>query len=190
MLTNRSPATEPATDQRGELTVDWSSLGVGVVAAALVFGVDRPIGATLALPLIGAALLAGGDQRTGRIPNRHSSAVFVATMLAIAIGSVGFDDGSVTGAIAGAAMWAVPLFVMAVIGSFGGGDFKLAASLGAMCGWVSIPTAAAGLVAALVACCIAGVIVAWRARTMNTPLRLGLPLYVGTVATLVFSAAS
>lgn len=190
MLTNPSPATEPDTDHPDHPGLDWSFLAVGVIAAALVFGADRPIGVTLALPLIGAALLAGGDQRTGRIPNRRSGLVFAATMLATAIGSVGFDTGSVTGAIAGAAMWAVPLFVMAVIGSFGGGDFKLAASLGAMCGWISIPTAAAGLVGALVACCLAGLVVAWRARTMRTPLRLGLPLYAGTVTTLIVAAAA
>jgi prepilin signal peptidase PulO-like enzyme (type II secretory pathway) len=185
MLTNHSPTTEPTADHRSNPIADWFSLAVGVVAAALVLAVDRPTGATLALPLIGAGILAAGDQRTGRIPNRHSGLVFAATILATAASFFGFDHGSISGAFAGAAMWAVPLFVMAVIGSFGGGDFKLAASLGAMCGWISIPTAVIGLVVALAACCVAGLIEAKRAGTMNASVRLGLPLFVGTVATIV-----
>lgn len=190
MLTESStPTDQPPTHPRA-VRPDWVAIGVGAAGALAVIAVNATVGVTIAVPLAGAGMVAMGDQRSGRLPNTHTVVLFIATMLAVIIGSVATDAGSLTTALAGVAMWSIPLFVMAAAGSFGGGDFKLAASLGAMCGWISIPTAAAGLIAALGACCAAGAVVAWRARTTNTPLRLGLPLYVGTVATLAVSVAS
>ena len=188
MLTEPSTPTDSTSTPPSSPRPGGVAVAVGVAAALVMIVVDPTVGVSLAVPIVGAGIVAMGDQRSGRLPNTHTAALFAATMLAVAIGANANDTGSWTTALAGAVMWSVPLFVMAVAGSFGGGDFKFAASLGAMCGWIGLPTAAGGLIAALVACCIAGAAVAWRARTTNTPLRLGLPLYVGTIATIIVAA--
>jgi Flp pilus assembly protein protease CpaA len=159
---------------------------LGVVAATIVIAVDVWIGRFIAIPLVAAAVIAMVDQFTGRIRNRHSIALFALTLTSVGGASV-TDDASFTTALVGAAIWSVPLFVMAFAGKFGGGDFKYAASLGAMCGAVSVPTATIGLIVALLACSGAGLIAAKRAGTLNTKLHLGLPLFVGTLATIVGS---
>jgi len=126
------------------------------------------------------------DQYTGRITNRHSLSLLAVTLTFVALG-IARGSGSWFDTLLGIAIWTVPFFAMALIGSAGGGDFKLAATLGAITGWHMIATALWSLLAALVACTIAGVLAARRARTIKAPVRLGLPLYLGAVTGLVLA---
>lgn len=165
--------------------VERVGLLAGVAVGLVVLIVDVRVGSALLLPLALAGALGAGDHATGRLANSRTGVLFVVTWVSLVSATLIFGIGTLSGALVGSGVWAVPFFVMAFAGSAGGGDFKFAASLGAMCGWFSVPTAVAGLVVALVACCVAGLVVARRAGTLNTKLHLGLPLFVGTTATIV-----
>lgn len=159
---------------------------LGVISASLIVAADPDRGVFMAVPLIGAAMIAVIDQKTGRIANRHSTALFAVTMLSLGVGSL-VGDIAFRSVLLGVLVWAVPFFVMAFAGRGGGGDFKLAASLGGLCASIMLSTAVIGLMVALLACCVAGLVVARRERTMAAKLHLGLPLFVGTVATILVS---
>ena len=90
--------------------------------------------------------------------------------------------------LAGAAMWAVPLFLLAVAGGFGGGDFKYACSLGALTGWVSLSCSLTGLLLAVLVAALEGVALAVLRRTTRTQVPLGVPLFVGAVAAIALQA--
>lgn len=167
--------------------VERVGLFAGAVVGLVVLLLDVRVGSTLVLPLAMAASLGAGDQATGRLPNSRTGVLFVVSWLLLVSATLIFGVGTLSGALLGSGFWAVPFFAMAFAGSAGGGDFKFAASLGAMCGWFGISTAVAGLMVALLACCVVGVIEARRAGTLNTKLHLGLPLFVGASATIVFS---
>ncbi len=158
---------------------------VGAAVGGAVLIGDIEVGLALVVPLTLAGSLAAADQATGRLANSRTGALFMLTWVLLIAATLLFDIGSLGGAVTGTLIWSVPFFAMAFAGAAGGGDFKFAASLGAMCGWFSIPTAVAGLLVALLACCLVGLVVAARARTFDTELHLGLPLFVGTAATIL-----
>ena len=85
---------------------------------------------------------------------------------------------------AGAAIWSVPLFVAALAGAVGSGDFKLAAPLGALTGALGTLVALAGLQCALILAAIVGLATARSARPGKVEARLGMPLLVGAIAAL------
>ena len=159
---------------------------VGMCVAVLIILVDPSAGRFIGIPLLLAAVVASIDQYTGRIANRHSLGLLAITLILLAAG-IESGSGSWADTVAGIAIWTVPFFVLALLGSAGGGDFKLAATLGAVTGWQATATALWSLLAALVACTAAGLVAARRAGTMTTPVRLGLPLYLGAVSALSFA---
>ena len=164
----------------------WPGVGLGTCVAVLVTVIDPSAGRIIGVPLLLAGVVAMVDQYTGHIANRHSVGLLAVTLTFIAFG-IARGSGSWSDCLVGTAMWTVPFFAMAFVGSAGGGDFKLAAALGAITGWHTIATAMWSLLAALGACTIAGVIAARRAGTMQAPVRLGLPLYLGAATGLVLA---
>ena len=124
--------------------------------------------AVAALPVLGAGVLAVIDQRTTRIATAHAVALAVVTVAAVAIG-IAVDRGSWWSVLAGAALWAVPLFLLAVAGGFGGGDFKYACSLGALAGWVSLSCSLTGLLLAVLVAALEGVALAVRSADDTNP---------------------
>lgn len=164
---------------------EWMGFLIGAAVGAAVLVGDVELGTGLALPLALAGALAAGDQATGRLANSRTGVLFLSTWLLLVLATVLFEVGALRTALAGTLIWSIPFFVLAFAGSAGGGDFKFAASLGAMCGWFGVPTAVTGLLVSLVACCVVGLVVARRAWTFDTKLHLGLPLFVGTAATIL-----
>ena len=161
---------------------------LGGVAVAVVAVVDVEVAAVLAVPLLVAAVLAVIDQRTTRIATAHTGILAAVTLVAAAFG-IALEGGSWSAVVAGAAVWAVPLFLLAVFGGFGGGDFKYAVSLGALAGWVSWSCALTGLLLALAVAGLAGVGAALRRRSSRAQIPLGLPLFIGAVLGVVLDAA-
>jgi Flp pilus assembly protein protease CpaA len=161
----------------------WLGIGLGTCVAVLVTLIDPSAGRIIGIPLLLAGIVAMIDQYTGHIANRHSVGLLAVTVISIAVG-IARGSGSWSDSLVGIAIWTVPFFAMAFVGSAGGGDFKLAATLGAITGWHTIATALWSLLAGLLACTIAGLVSARRAGTLRAPVRLGLPLYLGSVCAL------
>lgn len=164
----------------------WPGVTLGTFVAVSVALIDPSAGRIIGIPLLLAGIVAMIDQYTGHIANRHSLGLMAVTLAFIAVG-IARGTGSWPDTLVGIAIWTLPFFAMAFLGSAGGGDFKLAATLGAIAGWHMVATAMWSLLAALVACIIAGVVAARRAGTMNAPVRLGLPLYLGVATTLLLA---
>lgn len=165
----------------------WWGIGLGVATGALLLSLDPDRGFALAVLTVPTAVVAVLDQATGRIANRHSVALFAITLVVLGAAAFIGDAGSVGAMLAGSVLWSVPFFVMAFVGAAGGGDFKFAATLGALTGWLGFDIAAIGLLAGVATCAGAGVAVAVRRRSMKHPVRLGLPLWFGATATLAWA---
>ena len=157
-------------------------VGVGVVAASA-----PELLAVCAAPVFISGVLAVIDQRTRRIANRHAAVLAFVTLVACGLGVV-VDRGSWSSIAGGALLWAAPLFLLAVVAGFGGGDFKFAFSLGALTGWVSLSCSLTGLLLALLFAAVAAVVVGVRQRTSKAQVPLGLPLFAGAVASIAVAA--
>ena len=165
-----------------------TGIALGVVGILAIAVTVPEFVAVLALPVLGAGVLAVIDQRTTRIATAHAIALAVVTVAAVAAG-IAVDRGSWWPVLGGAALWAIPLFVLAAAGGFGGGDFKYACSLGALTGWVSLSCSLSGLLLALLVAALEGVALAVARRTTRTRVPLGMPLFVGAVAAVAVQGA-
>jgi prepilin signal peptidase PulO-like enzyme (type II secretory pathway) len=184
MIRTEAAAVTPVNPARADVALGVAVGAVGILVIALTV---PEFVAVVALPVLGAGALAVIDQRTTRIATAHAIALAVVTAAAVAIG-IAVDRGSWWSVLAGAALWAVPLFLMAVAGGFGGGDFKYACSLGALAGWVSVSCSLTGLLLAVLVAALEGVALAVRRRTTRTQVPLGVPLFVGAVAAIALQA--
>ena len=177
-------AITPVNPARTDVAIGVAVGSVGILVIALTV---PEFVAVLALPVLGAGVLAVIDQRTTRIATAHAIALALVTVAALAIG-IAVDRGSWWSVLAGAALWALPLFLLAVAGGFGGGDFKYACSLGALAGWVSLSCSLTGLLLGVLVAAVTGGALAVLRRTTRTQVPLGVPLFVGAVGGIALQA--
>jgi leader peptidase (prepilin peptidase)/N-methyltransferase len=164
---------------------------VAVVLGALAgfaAGWSAILPALLALALCAAPLVVI-DLQQHRLPDRLvlTVAVLAALLLAVAALARGEWYPYLRAALAAAAVL-VALFVLALISpsSFGFGDVKLGAVLGAYLGWFGWPYVYWGIAAGFVlGAVVALVLIAIRRATMKTALAFGPMLVLGTLLTLL-----
>lgn len=137
-----------------------------------------------AVPLLG--LVAVEDLRHRRIRNRYVLLLSVVAAVSVAVAYVDGDQVVVLHAVLGAAMAAVPLLVAALAQpvGMGGGDVKLAATVGVLLGpvgpWLGLAATGGALVLALAVAAVGR-----GARTA-----LGPPLATTAVVALLVVAAA
>ena len=169
----------------------WSDVAGGAllgVAGVVIVAVATPdYAGVLAAPLTLAGVLAMIDQRTTHIATVHAGLLAAVTILACGIG-IAVYRGSWSALIAGAAVWTLPLFLLAVFAGFGGGDFKYAFSLGAATGWVSVSCSITGLLLSLLLASGAGLAVAALRHSTRAQVPLGVPLFVAAVLAVALQA--
>ena len=140
--------------------------------------------ALVAAPLL--AVIALEDLRHHRIRNQYVLALAAAAVCLVAVAVVGGDSAAAGRAALGALLGSAPLATVWVTqpGRIGGGDVKLAATLGALVGTahplLAVAAVGLGLVGSL------GVTLATRRQTMP----LGPGLAAGAVVAIVVSAAT
>lgn len=156
---------------------------VGIVTALGVVGAGRSwglVGAAVAWSLGWSACAAISDHRTSRLPNEL---VVAGAVPVVVLGMFGLSVGSVAlmaGALAGAALYAVPLLVLHALSpaAMGFGDVKFAAALGVALGAVA-PRLAVGAL-----CVASGLAVAWGAARRQSSVPFGPCLWCGSIMML------
>jgi len=142
------------------------------------------VAAIAAAPLL--AVIAVEDLRHHRIRNRYVLPLAAVVVGWAAIAAIGGDSGIAGRAAMGAVLGSAPLATVWVMqpGRIGGGDVKLAATLGALVGTahplLAVAAVGLGLVGSL------GIALATRRRRVP----LGPALAVGAVVAIVLSAAT
>ena len=142
------------------------------------------VAAIAAAPLL--AVIAVEDLRHHRIRNRHVLALAAVVVASAVIATAGGDSAVAGRAAIGTVLASAPLAAVWVTqpGRIGGGDVKLAATLGALVGainpWLAVAAVGLGLVGSL------GIALATRHKRVP----LGPALVTGAVAAIVMSAAT
>lgn len=136
--------------------------------------------------LVGAVSIVWIDLDVHRIPDRvlrwWAPAVLAAVVLAGAAGAAGWGL-LMTGVLAAAAM-GVLFFVLAVVGSMGLGDVKLAGVTGLMLGALGWGAVASGVVSAFVVGAIAAVWLLVRGASRTSHLAFGPAIIVGAAVAI------
>lgn len=131
------------------VVAEWSAEGVGgpvVLVAPVVVG-------TVAIVGILATAAAWIDAREHRLPNALVLPCIPVVLLGLTAGAA-LGSARWLPAAVGAAAWAVPTGLLWLAGrgaGMGPGDAKIALPLGATLGWISVPAALLGVLAAFVA---------------------------------------
>lgn len=119
-----------------------------------------PVVVAFALFAVVSAVLAVGDVRRRRIPDRvvFPATIVAVLLLAVAAARTGCPSRAAEVALGAAAAFGVCLLVrLARPEAFGGGDVKLAALVGAHLGWFGPEAVASGVALGFVAAGVAGV---------------------------------
>lgn len=136
--------------------------------------------------LVGAVSVIWIDLDVHRVPDRvlrwWAPALLAAVVLAAAAGTGGWGV-LVTGVLAGVAM-GVLFFALAVVGSMGLGDVKLAAVTGLMLGALGWGAVTTGVVAGFVAGAIAAVWLLVRGASRTSHLAFGPAIIVGAAVAI------
>ncbi len=181
---------DTSDEPRRSLTHAW--LVVPVAAAAGGVAGTSGAWATIAVSwvfLVGATAIVWIDLDVHRVPDRVL-ALWGPVLVGTAVTAAAITDQWLTVARAGAA--AAALFgcylLLAVVGSMGFGDVKLAAVTGAALGWLGWPAVVTGTVAAFILAGFAAVILLIRGAGRTSHLAFGPAIIAGAaVATLMSS---
>ena len=174
-------------EPRLRLDRSWAVVPSAAVGGALAGVLADPWLAIAAwIYLVGAVSLIWIDLDVHRVPDRvlrwWAPALLAAVLLGAAAGAGGWHV-LVTAVLAGLAM-AVLFFVLAVVGSMGLGDVKLAAVTGLMLGALGWSAVTTGVLAGFVAGAIAAVWLLIRGASRTSHLAFGPAIIVGAAAAI------
>jgi leader peptidase (prepilin peptidase)/N-methyltransferase len=174
-------------EPRLSLDRSWAVVPAAAAGGALAGVLADPWLAIAAwLYLVGSVSVIWIDLDVHRVPDRvlrwWAPELFVAVVLAASAGTGGWGV-IVTGVLAGLAM-AVLFFVLAVVGSMGLGDVKLAAVTGLMLGALGWSAVTTGVLAGFVAGAIAAVWLLIRGASRTSHLAFGPAIIVGAAAAI------
>lgn len=175
---------------RLDLDRAWSTMPAAAGAGGLAGVLADPWLAIAAwVYLVGAVSVVWIDLDVHRIPDRvlrwWAPTVLSSVVLAAAAGIVGW--GVLTTGVLAAAAMGVLFFVLALVGSMGLGDVKLAGLTGLMLGALGWGSVATGVVSAFVAGAIAAVWLLMRGASRTSHLAFGPAIIAGAAVAIARS---
>lgn len=165
---------------RRDLRASWVVIPAATVVGAFAGGCPGWLAPVAWVYLVGALLVVWVDLDVHRVPDQLLRAWVPALAFAVLAAAARGDDwGLLTRAIAGGAAAGGLFLLLALIGSMGLGDVKLAALTGLFTGALGWAYLATGVVAAFAVAAVAGVWLLARGRGRTSHLAFGPAIVAG-----------
>jgi leader peptidase (prepilin peptidase) / N-methyltransferase len=184
---HRIPTDEPRLD----LAVTWTVVpAAGVVGGLAGVLADLWLVTTAWVYLVGGVGLAWVDLDVHRIPDRVLRWWVPALMVTLALAAVTTGWRTVGTAVTAAVATTVLFLILAIVGSLGLGDVKLAGATGLALGALGWPAVVTGVVAAFAVGGLAAVVMLFRGAGRGTRLAFGPAIVAGAAVAIAWTASS